>query len=53
MDVVSIFSLESVIQVGITSIALGVFYGATKIELRWINKTLTRHEEKLDSLCKK
>jgi len=45
--------VDLLIQSGITAVALGVFYGAIKTEIKWINITLKRHEKKLDLLCPK
>lgn len=45
---------DIIIHLGVNLIALGAFYGATKVELRWIKEILEKHEKKIDKiLCQK
>lgn len=45
-----IFTPQNVIQVCVTLISLGGFYGAVKAEMWWIKRTLERHEKILDGI---
>jgi hypothetical protein len=39
-----------VLQLVVNGVILGAFYGATKVELRFINKILDAHGKKIDKI---